>query len=159
MCGVLLDFLRLLRFLRSTLSLKSSHRWGRWLDKANAAHAQSKSSSGLPSLCSTKRHTGALFDKPLPTSMERATCVPGDPVSYPQSARTECTYSRTTRSCARSVIRARRSQCGVPQLALRAYPDDALEDRGGTRPRFVERGDPHKSYHDHHNHSIWVWEW
>jgi hypothetical protein len=33
----------------------------------------------------------------------------------------------------------------VPQLALRAYPDDRLEDRGGVRPRFVERGHPHKS--------------
>jgi hypothetical protein len=32
----------------------------------------------------------------------------------------------------------------VPQLALRAYPDDRLEDRGGTRPRFVERGYPTK---------------
>jgi hypothetical protein len=29
--------------------------------------------------------------------------------------------SRVHHSCARSVIRARRSQCGVPQLALRAY--------------------------------------
>ena len=28
------------------------------------------------------------------------------------------------------------------QLALRAYPDDRLVDRGGTRPRFVERGYP-----------------
>jgi len=49
------------------------------------------------------------------------------------------------RSCARSVIRATRSQCGVPQLALRAYPDDALEDRGGALPRFVERGYPTKA--------------
>jgi hypothetical protein len=52
--------------------------------------------------------------------MEKATCVPAGPVSHPQSLRTECNYSRTTRSCARSVIRATRSQCGVPQLALRA---------------------------------------
>jgi hypothetical protein len=33
-------------------------------------------------------------------------------------------------SCARSVRRARRSQCGVPQLALRAYSDD---QPGGLR--------------------------
>jgi hypothetical protein len=26
-------------------------------------------------------------------------------------------------------------------------------------PRFVERGYPHKSYHHHPNHSIWIWEW
>jgi hypothetical protein len=37
--------------------------------------------------------------------------------------------------------------------------DDRLEDRGDTRPRFVERGYPHKSYHHHPNHSIWMWEW
>jgi hypothetical protein len=24
---------------------------------------------------------------------------------------------------------------------------------------FVERGYPHKSYHHHPNHSIWIWEW
>ena len=71
--------------------------------------------------------------------MERATCVPGDPVSHHHRLRAECTYRRTTRSCARSVIRATRSQCGVTQLVLRAYPDDRLEDRGGARPRFVER--------------------
>ena len=69
----------------------------------------------------------------------------GDRVSHQQSLRTECTYSRTTRSCVRSVLRATRSQCGVPQLTLRAYPDDRLEDRGGTRPRFVERSYPTKA--------------
>ena len=69
----------------------------------------------------------------------------GSPVSDHQSLRTECTYSRTTRSCARSVRSATRRQLSVPQLALRAYPDDRLEDRGGVRPRFVERGHPHKS--------------
>jgi hypothetical protein len=68
--------------------------------------------------------------------------VPGDPVSHHQSLRAECTYSRTTRSCAKSVIRATRSQCGVPQLALGAYPADNLEDRGGVLTRFVERGYP-----------------
>jgi hypothetical protein len=35
----------------------------------------------------------------------------------------------------------------------------SLEDCRGTRPRFVERGYPHKSYHHHPNHSIWIWEW
>ena len=33
--------------------------------------------------------------------------------------------------------------------------DDRLEDRGGTRPRFVERGYPHKSYH-HHSQSLYT---
>jgi hypothetical protein len=68
-------------------------------------------------------HKGAS-DKPLPTSMERVygegNLCAGGPVSHHHRLRTECTYSRTTRSCARSVRRARRSQCGVPQLALRA---------------------------------------
>jgi hypothetical protein len=39
--------------------------------------------------------------------------VLGDPVSHHHSLRTEGTYSRTTRSCARSVIRATRSQFSV----------------------------------------------
>jgi hypothetical protein len=38
--------------------------------------------------------------------------------------------------------KSKKSQCDVPQLALRAYPANALEDRGGTLPRFVERGYP-----------------
>jgi hypothetical protein len=52
------------------------------------------------------------------------------------------------------VIRVRRSQCGVPQLALRAYSDDRLEDRGGALLPFVERGYPHKTYHHHPHLSI-----
>jgi hypothetical protein len=58
--------------------------------------------------------------------MGRGTYVPGDPVSHHHRMRTECTHSRTTCSCARSVIRARRSQCGVPQLALRALTQTTL---------------------------------
>jgi hypothetical protein len=30
---------------------------------------------------------------------------------------------------------------------------------GGACARFVERSYPHKSYHHHPNHSIWIWEW
>ena len=100
---------------------------GGWLEQAKDNHLQSKSSSKLPSLCSTQRHNGALRQIPPYYSRERNLCA-GDPVSHHHRQRTECTYSRTTHSCARSVTRVRRSQCGVPQLALRAYPDDALED-------------------------------
>src|SRR5215211_4053127 len=60
----LIYFLRFLRFLRNGLGEKTSDWWGRWLDQVNAAHAQSKSSSRLPSLCSTQPHIGGLFDKP-----------------------------------------------------------------------------------------------
>jgi hypothetical protein len=90
-----------------------------------------------------------LFDKSLPTSMERVygegNLCAGDPVSHHHRLRTECARPAASCSCARSVIRATRSQCGVPQLALRAYAVDALEDRSGTRPRFVERGYPTKA--------------
>ena len=36
--------------------------------------------------------------------------------------------------------------------------DDRLEDRGGTRPRFVERGYPTKAIITIAT-SIWIWEW
>jgi hypothetical protein len=153
----LIHFLRFLRFLRNGLGVKTSD-GSRWLDQVNAAPARSKSSSRFPSLCSTQPHIKGLLSQVLIT-VGRATYVPGDPVSHHHRLRTECTYSRTTRSCARSVIRARRIQCGVPQLALRAYPDDALADRGGALTRFVERGYPHKSYHHHRHLYIWIWEW
>jgi hypothetical protein len=68
--------------------------------------------------------------------------MPGGPVSLPQSPRTECARTAYSGSRAKSVIRATRSQCGVPQLALGAYPADNLEDRGGVLTRFVERGYP-----------------
>jgi gluconate kinase len=84
--------MRFLRFLRNDLSVKTSDR-GRWLHQVNAAHAQSKSSSKLPSLCSTQPHINGFLDKPLPTSMKRATCA-GDPVSHRHRLRTECTHSR-----------------------------------------------------------------
>jgi hypothetical protein len=158
----LLHFLRLLRFLRNGLGINTSD-WGRWLDQVKDAYAQSKSSSKLPSLCSTQPYTRAL--RLTPPYFYGEGLWRGQPVcrrsckSSHHRLRTECARTAFSRSCARSVIRARRSQCGVPQLALRAYPDDRLEDRGGTRPRFVERGYPHKSYHHHPNHSRWIWQW
>jgi hypothetical protein len=75
-CDALIYFLRILRLLRNGLGVKTSDWWGRWLHQVNDAHAQSKSSNRLPSLCSTQPHKGP-FDKPLSTSMKRATCVPG----------------------------------------------------------------------------------
>jgi hypothetical protein len=54
-CDALIHFLRFLRFLRNGLGVKTSH-GGRWLDRVNAAHAQSKSSTKLLSLCSTQPH-------------------------------------------------------------------------------------------------------
>jgi hypothetical protein len=84
--------LRFLRFLRNDLSVNTSD-WGRWLDQVKDAPARSKSSSKLPSLCSTRPHINGFLDKLLPTSMERATCMPGGPVSHHHSQRTECTYS------------------------------------------------------------------
>ena len=54
-------FLRFLRFLRNGLGVKTSDWWGRWLDQVNAAHAHSKSSTMLLSLCSTQPHRNRLF--------------------------------------------------------------------------------------------------
>jgi hypothetical protein len=93
MCGVLLHILRFLRYLRGDLSEKTLHGISR-LDQANAAFAQSKSSTKLPSLCSTQRHNGAL--RPThPYHEQRKLCVV-DPVSHYHRLRTECMYSRTT---------------------------------------------------------------
>jgi hypothetical protein len=47
--------MRFLRFLRNGLSVKTSGGIS-WLDQAKDAHAQSKSSSKLLSLCSTQPH-------------------------------------------------------------------------------------------------------
>jgi hypothetical protein len=47
--------MRLLRFLRNDLSVKNSDGIS-WLDQAKEAHAQSKSSTKLLSLCSTQPH-------------------------------------------------------------------------------------------------------
>ena len=52
MPDALIYFVRLLRFLRNGLGVKTSDWWGRWLDQVNAAHAQSKSSTKLLSRCS-----------------------------------------------------------------------------------------------------------
>ncbi len=68
--------MRFLRFLRNDLSVKTSDR-GRWLDRVKDAHAQSKSSSKLPSLYSTQPHIKGFLDKPLPTSMGRENLVWG----------------------------------------------------------------------------------
>jgi hypothetical protein len=104
--------MRFLRFLRNDLSVKTSD-GSRWPEQAKDAHGQSKSSNRLPSSAPLNRIT-ELFDKPFPT-MGRTTLVcRGSCMPPPESE------SRVHHSCARSVIRARRSQCGVPQLALRA---------------------------------------
>ena len=47
-CDALIYILRFLRFLRNDLSVKTSDE-SRWLDQPKDAHAQSKSSSKLPS--------------------------------------------------------------------------------------------------------------
>ena len=87
--AALVYFLRFLRFLRSTLSLKTSDWWGRWLDQVKDAPAPSKSTNRLPSLCSTQRHNGALRQT-LPYYGERNLCA-GDPVSHHRSLRAGCT--------------------------------------------------------------------
>jgi hypothetical protein len=69
------EFMRFLRFLRNGLSVKTSGGIS-WLDQAKDAHAQSKSSSKLLSLCSTQPHIKGLFTQVL-TTMGRETCVPG----------------------------------------------------------------------------------
>jgi hypothetical protein len=68
----LIYFLRLLRFLRNGLGVKTSDGIS-WLDQVNAAHAQSKSSTKLLSLYSTQRYNGAL--RQTPTTMGRETLV------------------------------------------------------------------------------------
>ena len=126
-------FLRFLRFLRNDLGVKTSYWWSRWLDQAKDAHAQSKSSTKLLSLYSTQPHKRKLpTNSSLPPQRGQPVCR-GSCKSSPQAE------SRVHYSCARSVRSATRRQLSVPQLALRAYPDDRLEDRGGARPRFVER--------------------
>jgi hypothetical protein len=54
---------------------------GGWLDQVKDAPVRSKSSSKLPSLCSTQPHIKELFAQVL-TTMGRATYVPGDPVNH-----------------------------------------------------------------------------
>jgi hypothetical protein len=76
-------FLRFLRFLRNDLSVITSD-WGRWLDRVKDAHAQSKSSSRLPSLCSTQPHIDGLFDKPYYYG-EGNLCAGGSCKSSPQA--------------------------------------------------------------------------
>src|ERR687890_815300 len=81
-CGAPIYFLRLLRFLRNGLGVKTSD-GSRWLHQVNAAHAQSKSSSKLLSLCSTQRYNGALRQT-LPYYGERNPCVAGNPEVIPR---------------------------------------------------------------------------
>ncbi len=79
-------------------------------------------------------HTKGSFRQTPPyLHREGNLCAGGSCKSSPQAE------SRVHYSCARSVRSATRCQLSVPQLAFRAYPDDRLEDRGGARPRFVER--------------------
>ena len=111
MFDALIYFLRFLRFLRNDLSEKTLN-GSRWLEQAKDAPAGSKSRSKLLSLCSTQRHNGALQQIPPYYSREGNLCA-GDPVSHHQSLRAECARTTASCSCARSVIRARRSQCGV----------------------------------------------
>jgi hypothetical protein len=73
MCGVLLHFLRFIRFLRGDLSEKTLHGIS-WLDQADAVFAQSKSSTKLPPSAPLNGIT-ELFDQPIPT-MSRESCVP-----------------------------------------------------------------------------------
>ena len=63
----LIYFLRLLRFLRSDLSVETSDGIS-WLKQAKDAPAGSKSRSELLSLCSTQPHIKGLF-APLLTTM------------------------------------------------------------------------------------------
>jgi hypothetical protein len=53
--------------------------------------------------------------------------------------RTRVSYGRRKKSNS-----ARKVSLAFLNLALRDHPDDGLEDRGGTVPRFVERGYPTK---------------
>jgi hypothetical protein len=84
--------MRFLRFLRNDLSVKTSDR-GRWLHQVNAAHAQSKGSSKLPSLCSTQPHIKGPLRPGTYYDGESNLCA-GNPVSHRESLRTQCTYSR-----------------------------------------------------------------
>ena len=88
--------------------------------QAKDNHPQSKSSNKLPSLCSTQPHSNGLLDNPLPTSMGRATYVPGDPVSHHHSLRTECTYRRLMQLRKKRKKRKKelvwRSSTGAPSL-------------------------------------------
>jgi hypothetical protein len=81
-----------LRFLRNDLSVKTSDR-GRRLDRVKDAHAQSKSSSKLPSLCSTQRHNGALRQT-LPYYGERNLCGWESCKLSPESESRVCGHSR-----------------------------------------------------------------
>jgi hypothetical protein len=112
-CDALIYFLRFLRFLRNDLSEKTLN-GSRWLEQAKDINPQSKSSSRLSSLCSTQRHKGVVRQT-LPYYGERNPCVAGNPVSHHQSPTTKYARTAASCSCARSAIRATRSQCGVPQ--------------------------------------------
>jgi hypothetical protein len=59
-------FLRLSRFLRSNLGVKTSD-WGRWQDKTKDTHARSQSSSRLPSFAPFNR-IQEILDNPLITT-------------------------------------------------------------------------------------------
>ena len=63
------------------------------VEQATDAHAQSKSSSRLSSLCSTQPHKRALRQTP-PYVYREGNLYAGDPVSHRESLRTECMYSR-----------------------------------------------------------------
>jgi hypothetical protein len=81
---------------------------------------------------------------PLLLNGERNLCVPEHPLTHHLSPRARCTA--VSHSCAKSAIRVRRSTVlSVPHTrSLGADPDYALENRGDTPPKFVERGYPYE---------------
>ena len=113
-CGVLIYFLRFLRFLRNSLGVKTSDWGGRWLDQAKDAPAGSESRSELPSLCCTQLHISGPPTNPS-LLLWRGQPVSGGPVSHHQSLRAECARTAASCSCARSVRSATRRQLSFPQ--------------------------------------------
>jgi|SRR5215203_233420 len=110
----LISFLRLIRFLRNGLGVKTSDWWGRWLHQVKDAHGQSKSSSKLPSLCSTQPHINGLFAQVL-TTMGRETLVCRRILQVITVGSEPGARTASPRSCARSVISATRLHFSAPQ--------------------------------------------
>ena len=90
------------------------------MDKASVA-------VGYPPLLHSTTHKRALRHT-LTYYGERNPCVPGYPASHHQGPNTECTYSRLVQ------LRKKRNKSKKEPVwrssngALRAYPDDRLED-------------------------------
>jgi hypothetical protein len=88
----LIHFLRFLRFLRNGLGVKTSD-GNSWLDRVKDAHAQSKIAVGSPPSAQLNGIT-ELFDRSHPTTLGRATYVPGPCMSSPESESRVCAHSR-----------------------------------------------------------------